>query len=236
MAPALGINLQVADSAEVLHDLPVWLALDAWVALVTMVISRKAFEALRARGWDEARARYVGRKAIHILGGGAAAAVVLAYFREPLLPLLSSLAIAGYVYARHGSKPMYWFQDPSNKYDVTFPLTWGAVLFAGWVLTGSFAVGAAPALYMALGDGVTGLVRAVRRGRREKSWDGTAAMLAVSLAIGAGLGVAGLASAVAASLVERWGAVDDNVTVPLASFAVLAASLALAPWTLRPLA
>ena len=74
------------------------------------------------------------------------------------------------------------------------------------------------ALFMAVGDGVTGIVRNRIYKRHVKGFWGSVAMLIVSVIIGVIYkGVLGVLTAVVATIVERIPLIDDNITVPLVS-------------------
>ncbi len=142
------------------------------------------------------------------------------------------LTIAVYVPHVTG-KLYYWFQDPENMYEVHFTLAWGgAVAFLLWFLDHSYWLAAVPLLYMSWGgDGVTGIVRNLRYRRRVKGgWEGSLAMLAVSIPIGgAALGYVGITSAILATLSEKQPFIDDNITIPLTAVAVLVLGHFIAP-------
>ncbi|HDJ97473.1 MAG TPA: hypothetical protein ENG54_03310 [Thermofilum sp.] len=73
-------------------------------------------------------------------------------------------------------------------------------------------------MFMAYGDGVTGVVRNYVYRKWTKGLWGSAAMLAVSLPIGLVLkGIGGAIAAIAATLIELWPKIDDNITVPIIS-------------------
>jgi dolichol kinase len=82
---------------------------------------------------------------------------------------------------------------------------------------------------MAWGDGITGIVRNLRYGRRVKGWEGSVAMLIVNTLIGLKFGAAGLIAAVASTMVERWEGMDDNITVPVISLLILVIAKTFAP-------
>ena len=208
--------------------------LTLWVYYVTSGISRRYYESALRAVKDEGMAKYLTRKLVHILAGGVPAALTPLLFNSPVYPVLMAALVTAYVALRRRLMPMRWFQEPGNRNEITFSAMWGVAMLLSWLLTGDLIAGSIAALYMSLGDGVTGVVRS-RHGRREKMWDGTLAMLAVCSALGlAGAGAAGLASAVASSLVERLRAIDDNVTVPLTAVIIVAAVRLLAPWLATP--
>lgn len=113
---------------------------------------------------------------------------------------------------------------------------WALVIGVGWFLSGrSFWLPAIPILFMSLGDGVTGIVRNLVFKRRTKHWIGNVAMFLICAPIGYFLSsnidspISGLVAASVPSLVERFEkigkyVIDDNITVPLSSLAILFAA------------
>jgi dolichol kinase len=57
--------------------------------------------------------------------------------------------------------------------------------------------------------------------KRTKAWEGSLAMLLVCVPVGALMGLAGVLAGVVATAVERVEGIDDNISVPLVSLAVL---------------
>lgn len=168
---------------------------------------------------------YFARKVIHFLAGGLTAALVPFVFSSPLLPvaLAGFFALATYIPHKTG-RLMYWFQDPDNIYEVDFCVMWGALIGGAWWFLGDVWLGVAPVLFMAWGDGITGIVRNYFYSKRVKAAVGNVAMLALCAPIGyLTFGWLGVLAAVAASIIERFEFVDDNVSVPLLSFAIIAA-------------
>ncbi|MHA1754990.1 MAG: hypothetical protein ACTSYR_05695, partial [Candidatus Odinarchaeia archaeon] len=107
-------------------------------------------------------------------------------FLTPLFPLIfiSLLALFCYIPHRIG-KFMFWFQTEENIYEISFAVMWGFVISMGWLLSGgNFWFGALPALFMALGDAVTGFVRNAIFKKRTKSWFGNLAMALVCMSLG----------------------------------------------------
>ncbi|MEM2303021.1 MAG: dolichol kinase [Candidatus Bathyarchaeia archaeon] len=216
----------------------------AWVLTVVLVISKKSYEMVKRKaesklGIDE-KAHYVGvyfaRKIIHILAGGLVALLIPMFniFKTPIIPSTLGLVLALLCYIPHKTgKLMYWFQDPSNIYEVNFSLMWALMIGIGWVLAGgSFWLPAIPLLFMSWGDGVTGIVRNFLFKKRTKHWSGNLAMFLICAPIGYFLSsnisspISGLVAASIASLIEHFEkigeyVIDDNITVPLSSFIVL---------------
>ena len=215
----------------------VWTAvLFAWVMLVVLVVSRAVY-AFFAKRQGHRVAIYYARKVIHILAAGVVSILIALYpiYSTPLLPFLMGLVLAGLTYLPHRTgKLMYWFQDPENIYEVDFCIMWAIFITLGWFAgrqfgyNSPFLFGVLPLLYMAIGDGVTGIVRNALFRRRVKHWSGNLAMFAVctAIALALGFGLPGVIAALVASAVERveyLGGIrlDDNVTVPTVSFATL---------------
>jgi len=205
----------------VVRDLERSLPLALWVLFSIHVLARMGYEASKRR-WGDGVARYIARKIIHMAAGGVVALLVPYVFREPLVPALMGVLLAVYVYLPHRTgRLMHWFQDPSNISEVYYCLAWSIAVLLAWPVNVMLAV--YPLFLMSFGDGVTGIIRGIRQRRRVKSWDGSLGFLAVSAPVGYMLfGLLGVAVAFAAMLLERWEAVDDNISVPLGSLALLA--------------
>ncbi len=202
----------------------VTLALIAWVATVIEYVAKRAYFTLLRKWGDEELARYVTRKVVHILAGGTVLVFPLVY-RSVLIPLTLTLAVTIFlVKSRRERKLMKWFQSENNNYEVHFTLMASLVIAAGYLL-GNPWYGVIPVSFMAIGDGVTGIVRGALLRRREKSWIGNLAMLLIDIPIGSIIGIPGIVAGVVAAIVEKFeflgGKVDDNVTVPLTSFLVI---------------
>ncbi|ALL00332.1 Dolichol kinase [Pyrodictium delaneyi] len=204
----------------VLQDLLRALPLAAWVLFVVHGLSRWSYLWARSR-WGEGVGVYFARKVIHMAAGGFVALLVPFLFREPWTPLILGLILAAYVYIpRRMGRLMTWFQDPSNISEVYYCVSWGLAAFLAWPFDVRIAV--FPLFLMSFGDGVTGIIRGIRQRRRVKSWDGTVGFLAVSLPVGLIVfGAAGGLAALAAALAEKSGLIDDNISVPAVSLAIL---------------
>lgn len=207
-------------------DLALFTALLLWVLFVTFPLTRWTYRLMRARGVEHMRAVYFNRKIIHVLAGGVAA-VFVPYFSSWLWPTAAALGLAAMLYLPHRTGRLWtWFQTEDNAYEVSFAIMWGLVVALSWGLLGDWRLGVVPALFMAVGDSATGVVRNAVFKRRTKHWLGNLAMAAVSAPIGwLYLGLPGVAAALAASAVERleFPPIDDNVLVPLTSFLLLLA-------------
>ncbi len=175
-----------------------------------------------AKKWN----KYVSRKFIHFTTGGLVSTLIYVtwmlgdpIFSTPSVPVAASFILAYLTLAHHlEEKELTWFQVKENLGEVWFCFTWGLVFLALWYYDLPAAVAAT--MFMAFGDGVTGLVRNVVYRRWTKGLWGSVAMLAVSLPIGLALrGLAGALSAILATVIELWPALDDNLTVPTASAA-----------------
>jgi len=161
-------------------------------------------------------AAYVGRKIVHIFGGGIIAILIPIFYEGYYwLVTVSAFGLAAYLLFRRQIQPMYWFQIKENMYEVHFAFAYGTILLIG-VLLENLMIGLIPLYFMSFGDSATGLIRAVTQKRHIKSWEGSVAMLIICSIIGyAFLGPSGIAVAAAATLVEKIPGIDDNITVPL---------------------
>lgn len=220
----------------IIHDLPYTVAMLIWVIFVTLYVARVTYNYAVKKGYPERSGTYFGRKVIHILAGGLVALLLPFLFLEPYLPFIMALLLTIMLYIPHMTgKLYYWFQDPENMYEVHFTIVWGVLVLVLWFLDRSFWLAVVPLLFMSWGDGVTGIVRNLRYKKRVKGWEGSIAMLVVSVPIGAILGIAGVVAAVVAVLAEKQPWVDDNILVPVVSVAIILAAYFLSPGLLRAL-
>ncbi len=220
-------------------DVPITLILLAWIGFVLFVASKWLYGFVIRRGWEPHRGTYLGRKFVHIFGAGVVAVLLPFEFHEPYFPFLFAMMLAGLTFTLHKTNHvLYWFQDPANYSETYFALTWGAAVLLTWFVDSSFLLAVVPTLFMAWGDGVTGLVRSqVYHNGPTKGWWGSLAMLDVSLAISLAfvrpfwVGVVG---SVVATIVEhffgdngvvKWA--DDNLAIPLLSMGVMLGLMAL---------
>ena len=179
---------------------------------------------LLRRRYPHNAAIYFVRKYIHIAGGGVVALLVPNMFTSPLLPALMGLGFAAFLSATRRLKPLYWFQTGENAYEVNFTIAWGLGILILWVITGDPRTAVLPALLIAFGDGITGIVRNMIFQRRTKHWAGNLAMLPIALLLGwTYAGPPGLLAGLVASIVEKYEAppLDDNALIVIASTIVL---------------
>jgi len=130
-------------------------------------------------------------------------------------------------------------QTEQNMNDATFALMLGLSVFALWHYSDQPWLAILPSLYMAFGDGVTGIIRNKMFARRTKSAWGNLGMAILCIPLGWFVGkmvtpaipVWGVISAVVASIVERYefGPIDDNILIVIASSIVLLIGLNLGP-------
>ena len=195
----------------------------AWVSFVVFVLTKKLYHYMVSKGVPENVAIYYNRKIIHITAGGLVLSVPF-LFHSPVVPLTLTLALTLLLLFRRKKGRMYWFQTEDNDYEVHFTFMAFVMLALGYAL-GNVWYGVLPAAFMAIGDGVTGIIRNYLFKRRTKSWWDNLGMLVVNAAIGSLAGLPGIVAGIAASVVERFefldGKIDDNITVPLVSFVLL---------------
>jgi dolichol kinase len=191
-----------------------------WNLVVIHFISRRFYKYFKR--FEGVPAEYVGRKVVHILNGGITALLIPVFYEGYYwLVTVSAFLLAGYIYFWRKWRLMYWFQVRENAYEVHFALSYGMVLMIG-VLLGDVWIGLIPMLFMSFGDSATGLIRAFTQRRQVKSWDGTVAMFVVCSTIGYWrLGWYGVLLGAVASLVEKIPKIDDNITVPIITSALV---------------
>lgn len=185
-----------------------------WNLIVIHYLAKCAYNF--AKKHRDIPAAYIGRKIVHIFGGGITALLIPVFYEGYyLLVTLSAFGLAIYLLFRRNHGMMYWFQIKENRYEVHFAFSYGVILLVG-VLLGNLWIGLLPLFFMSFGDSATGLVRAVTQKRHVKSWEGSVAMLVVCSTIGfLSLGVFGFMVASVATLVEKIPKIDDNITIPI---------------------
>ena len=209
-------------TSPIMADIPVTLVLLVWMGFVLLFASRWLYAYVVKKGWDPKRGTYLGRKFVHIFGAGLVAVILPFEFHEPYFPFLFAMFLAVLTYSLHKTNHLwYWFQDPVNYSETYFAITWGIAVLLTWFVDRTFLLAVVPTLFMAWGDGITGVVRNLIYKKRTKAWEGSLAMLLVCIPIGALMGLAGVVAGVISTAVERVEGLDDNITVPIVSLGIL---------------
>lgn len=214
------------------HSQLYWAAGLSLYVLAVLVLTRLPYQAMVRRGLEPIRAVYYNRKIVHMLAGGVGSLAVPLVFVDPWFPLISGLLLTLLTNLAHATgMRFYWFQTDDNRNDVKFALMWSTSVAALWWILDDPWLAILPSLYMAFGDGVTGIVRNAFIRKRSKSPIGSVFMLIVSAPMGCIIGsmaqpaipVWGLISAVVATVVERYefGPIDDNILITVSASAVL---------------
>lgn len=208
--------------------------------LAVLFLTRIPYGAMVGRGMEPIRAVYYTRKIVHMLAGGVGSLMVPLVFQDPWVPLVSGLLLTLFTNLAHATGlRLYWFQTDDNRNDVKFALMWSLSVSALWWLLGDPWLAILPSLYMAFGDGITGVVRNALIRKRSKSPIGNVFMLLLCAPMGWYIGGAahpsipdwGLLSALVATVVERYefGPIDDNILITVAASAVLLLGAAVGP-------
>jgi dolichol kinase len=188
-----------------------WLAL--YNIFIILYLSRKVHEKF---------GNYMARKTIHLLSAGVSLILCPFLFSNLLVPLLLAGLTIVLTVLGHKRKLLGWFQEKENYADVYFTVACTLLLALFWNY--NIWIGILSCLFMAWGDGVTGLVRYVVYKRRTKGAWGNLAMLTICAGLGYFLlGHIGLVGGILSSLIERFEKVDDNISVPLSSAVIMTA-------------
>jgi phytol kinase len=200
--------------------------------LAVLFLTRIPYQAMVTRGLEPIRAVYYNRKIVHMAAGGLGSLAVPLVFTDPWFPLVAGLGFTLFTLMAHRlGLRMYWFQTADNTNDVKFALMWAISVSGLWWLLGDPWLAILPSLYMAFGDGVTGIARNALVRRRSKSPIGNVFMFFVCAPLGWAIGAQavpsipwwGLTSAIVATWIERYefGPIDDNVLITVSASAVL---------------
>lgn len=209
-----------------------------WVLVLTVYVFGFTYSAkfiynwMIGKGLEREQAVYYNRKLVHIFAGGVVVLLVPFVFRSPWFPLFCGMMITVFTLVSHWSDHMmYWFQTEKNWNDVSFCFMWGVTVFGLWVVLDNPWIAVIPPAFMAIGDGITGIIRSFVFERRTKHFIGNVWMAAFCIPIGfylghlAGNGMIfwGPLSGVFASVVERYeiGPVDDNILITVVASVVL---------------
>jgi len=191
-----------------------------WVMFVVAILAKKLYEYVEPKR-SARSAVYFSRKLIHFLAGGLVAILVPYLFKSPLIPdiMVVTLTIVTY-YPHKTGNLMYWFQVEGNMAEVYFVIMWGIIITVAWPF--NVWLGVIPVLFMAWGDGITGIVRNLLYYKRTKAWIGNIAMFTLCAPLGwYYFGIYGLIAAAIASIVEHYEFIDDNISIPIVSLLTL---------------
>ena len=202
-----------------IRDFVIGAVLAAWVLAVVFGLSKKVANLTN---------KYVSRKFIHFTTAGLVTLLIYftyiwgdPIFSSPSIPVGAAFALGLLTLIPHiENKELTWFQVKNNFGEVWFCFSWGILFLVFWYIDITIPVVAT--FFMAFGDGVTGIVRNYIYRRWTKGFWGSVAMFLVSAPFGALVsGVQGFLSAIFATFVEKMPWIDDNITVPMVSAAVL---------------
>ena len=213
--------------------------LGLWATVIVFGI-KPFYDYLRAQGSEHMVAVYYNRKVAHMLAGGVPIIASPMVFDDPVWVLIGGILGSIALAATHVlDKRLWWMQTEQNMNDATFALMLGISVYFIWVYTDQPWLAILPSLFMAFGDGVTGIIRNKMFKKRTKSAWGNVGMAALCLPLGYYVGtlsdpqipIWGLISGLVASIVERYefGPIDDNVLIVVFSTIVLLIGLDFGP-------
>ena len=213
--------------------------LGLWAILVVFAI-KPFYHYLRKQGSEHMVAVYYNRKVAHMLAGGVPIIASPIVFDNPIWVLIGGvLGSIGLASTHLMDRRLWWMQTEQNMNDATFALMLGVSGFLIWEYSNEPWLANLPSLFMAFGDGVTGIIRNKMFKRRTKSAWGNVGMAALCLPLGYFIGMMsepeiplwGLISGIVASVVERYefGVIDDNILIVVFSSIVLFIGLNLGP-------
>jgi len=213
--------------------------LGLWATVIVFGI-KPFYDYLRAQGSEHMVAVYYNRKVAHMLAGGVPIIASPMVFDDPVWVLIGGILGSIALAATHVlDKRLWWMQTEQNMNDATFALMLGISVYFIWVYTDQPWLAILPSLFMAFGDGVTGIIRNKMFKKRTKSAWGNVGMAALCLPLGYYVGtlsdpqipIWGLISGLVASIVERYefGPIDDNVLIVVFSTIVLLIGLEIGP-------
>ena len=220
-------------------DMVWFVILGAWAVIVVFAI-KPFYDYLRKQGSQHMVAVYYNRKVAHMLAGGVPVIAAPIVFDDPIWVLLGGiLGSIGLATTHLMDRRLWWMQTEQNMNDATFALMLGISVYIIWEYSNEPWLAVLPSLFMAFGDGVTGIIRNKLFKKRTKSAWGNLGMAALCLPLGYGLGLMaepeiplwGLLSGLTASIVERYefGFIDDNIIIVVFSSAIIIFGLTIGP-------
>lgn len=208
----------------------IWFVLLSIYATAVTLGTKFSYDYMRKKGLEKNVAVYYNRKIIHMFAGGVVVIIVPFVFASPWMPLLAGIILTVFTYIPHKTgKILYWFQTKENMYDVNFCLMWTLTVFLIWYVIGTPWIAIIPPLFMAFGDGITGIVRNAVFKKRTKHPIGNLFMVLVCIPLGyyfagiVGIAFWGVLAAIVSSIVERYefGPIDDNILITVSATIVL---------------
>ena len=218
----------------------IWFGILGLWAIVVVFAIKPFYHYLRKQGSEHMVAVYYNRKVAHMLAGGVPIIASPIVFDNPIWVLIGGvLGSIGLAATHIMDRRLWWMQTEQNMNDATFALMLGISVFIIWEYSNEPWLAILPSLFMAFGDGVTGIIRNKMFKRRTKSAWGNVGMAALCLPLGYFIGMMsepeiplwGLISGLVASVVERYefGPIDDNVLIVVFSSIVLFIGLNVGP-------
>jgi dolichol kinase len=174
------------------------------------------------------------------MAGGVGSLSVPFLFTDMWYPMVAGILLTALLFASHRAGiVMYWFQTEQNQNDVKFGLMWWTSITFIWWIVGDPWLAIIPSLFMAFGDGITGVVRNAVVRERSKSPIGNVFMFIVSAPLGwfaaasgdPSIPAWGLIAATVATIVERYefGPIDDNILITVCATAILLLGVQIGP-------
>jgi dolichol kinase len=184
-------------------------------AFIILYVSRKV---------GEKYGTYMARKSIHIFSAGVSVLLAHLVFSDLLAPAILGSLMIGFTVLGHLRKPYGWFQLKRNYADVYFTVACTVLLVGFWNY--NIWIGVLAALFLAWGDGLTGVIRRIVYGGRNKGIWGNIAMFAVCMTLAfvmnGRVGYVAFIGAAFASIVEKFERIDDNISIPFGSAILMA--------------
>ena len=198
----------------IFNDIVHAVLLIAYNAFIILYVSRKV---------NQRFGTYMARKTIHLLSAGVSVLLAPFVFSDWQIPLLLGSLMVAFTLFGHLRKPFNWFQIRNNYADVYFTFACTALLVLFWNY--NIWIGVLSALFLAWGDGLTGIVRNFVYKKRNKGTWGNITMFLVCMALGAVMnghvGYAALAGGAFASIIEKFERIDDNISIPFGSAIIM---------------
>ena len=207
-----------------------WFIILSIYATAVTLGTKKTYQLMKNKGIKNNVAVYYNRKLIHMFAGGVVVLIVPFVFSTPWYPLLAGLILTILTYIPHATgNILYWFQTKENLNDVNFCIMWALTVFLLWIILGNPWIAIIPPVFMAFGDGVTGIVRNAVFKKRTKHPIGNVFMVIVCIIFGyvlagqAGIPIWGIIAGIVASVVERYefGPIDDNILITISASIIL---------------